>query len=214
MKKIFLFLSIFLVVFSIHAEEIDMSKYQWTPTKDADNKIIIGGTGSVDFTINFILSSEDNSTYTDVGFSSTPINTNTGAVTKYENNSLLMNATINSNSPYSLDLSCQVYSYWHVAIDKKYSIKLIVEPKENVSVTGSFTKFIQNTSDNYFTNSSVSILDGSKNPIKTATTYDLVSFTTLGRHIGGSLISINANATTAFFPDDVVCTLTLAIVSD
>lgn len=213
MKKILLFLSIFLVVFSIHAEGIDMGKYQWTPTKDADNKIT-GGTGSVDFTINFILSSEDNSTYTDVGFSSTPINTNTGAVTKYENNSLLMNAAINSNSPYSLDLSCQVYSYWHVAIDKKYSIKLIVEPKENVSVTGSFTKYIQNSSDSSFSDSSVSIADGTGNPIKTATTYDLVSFTTLGRHIGGSLISINANATTAYFPDDVVCTLTLAIVSD
>ena len=56
MKKLLSFLSIFLVVFSIHAEDIDISKYQWTPTKDDDNKIIIGGTGSVDFTINFILS--------------------------------------------------------------------------------------------------------------------------------------------------------------
>ena len=213
MKKLLFIILLILLVVSIFASENNVSDYQWTPTKD-ENETITGGSGSRDFIMYFILSSEDNSTYTDVGFSSTPINTNTGAVTKYENNSLLMTAIINSNSPYSLDLSCQVYSYWHVAIDKKYSIKLIVEPKENVSVTGSFTKFIQNTSDNYFTNSSVSILDGAKNPIKTATTYDLVSFTTLGRHIGGSLISINANATTAYFPDDIVCTLTLAIVSD
>lgn len=212
MKKVLFIILIILLVVSIFASEINVSDYQWTPTRD-ENETITGGSGSRDFIMYFILSSEDNSTYTDVGFSSTPFNTTTGAVTKYENNSLLMNSSINTSTfPLSIDLTGQMYSYWHVAIEKPYKIQLIVEPKANVSVTGTYTQYTQG-SDSSFSSSTVIIQNESKNPITSATTFDLVSFSKLGRHLGSSLISIEANTTTAYFADDVVCVLTLSIVS-
>ena len=212
MKKVFILVFSFFYISLIFASEVNVSDYQWTPTRD-ESETITGGSGSRDFTMYFILSSEDNSTYTDVGFSSTPFNTTTGSVTKYENNSLLMNASINtSTSPLSIDLTGQMYSYWHVAIEKPYKIQLTVEPKANVSVTGTYTQYTQKP-DSSFSSSSVKIENKSKNPITTATTFDLVTFSKLGRHLGSSLISIEANTTTAYFVDDVVCTLTLSIVS-
>ena len=212
MKKLLFIILLILLVVSIFASENNVSDYQWTPTKD-ENETITGGSGSRDFIMYFILSSEDNSTYTDVGFSSTPFNTTTGTVTKYENNSLLMNASINpSTSPLSVDLTGQIYSYWHVAIEKPYKIQLIVEPKANVSVTGTYTQYTQG-SDSSFSSSTVLIQNESKNPITSATTFDLVSFSKLGRHLGSSLISIEANVTNAYFEDDVVCVLTLSLVS-
>lgn len=212
MKRILLIVFFIISIVSVFASEVNVEDYQWTPTRDSDNKIT-GGNGSRSFIINFILSAEDNSTYTDVGFSSTPLNTTTGAVTKYENNSLLMNASINATtSPVSVDLTGQMYSYWHVAIEKPYKIQLTVEPKKNVSVTGSYTQYTQGTGGT-FTSKTINIQDKSKNPITSATTFDLVSFKKLGRHLGSSLISIKANTTTAYFADDVVCVLTLSIVS-
>lgn len=212
MKKIFVIIFFIISISSIFASVVNPDDYQWTPTKDSSDKIV-GGSGSKDFTMYFVLAAEDNSTYTDVGFSSTPFNTTTGAVTKYENNSLLMNALFNTKtSPVSLDLSCQMYSYWHVAIEKPYKIQLTIKPKKNVSVTGTYTKYTQG-SDSSFTSTSVTIKDGSDNSITSATTFDLVSFSKLGRHLGSSLISIEANATNAYFEDDVVCVLTLSLVS-
>ncbi|MDD6881060.1 MAG: hypothetical protein PUE18_05745 [Firmicutes bacterium] len=198
MKKTLIFLSFILVLISAFASEVDSSAYQWNATKDSDGKIT-GGSGTREFNMYFSLSAGDNSTYTDVGFSSTPLNTTTGAVTKYENNSLVMNASINtSSSPYSIDLKCQTYLYWHVAIEGQYKIQLTVEPKDNVSVT--------------FTNNSEVIQESDK-PITSSKAFDIVSFSKLGRHLGSSLISIEANTNTASFPDDVVCVLTLSLVS-
>lgn len=212
MKKIFVIIFFIISISSIFASVVNPDDYQWTPTKDSSDKVV-GGSGSKDFTMYFVLAAEDNSTYTDVGFSSTPFNTTTGAVTKYENNSLLMNASINATtSPVSVDLTGQMYSYWHVAIEKPYKIQLTVEPKKNVSVTGSYTQYTQGTGGT-FTSKTINIQDKSENPITVATTFDLVSFTKLGRHLGSSLISIEANVTNAYFEDDVVCVLTLSLVS-
>ena len=212
MKKIFVIIFFIISISSIFASVVNPDDYQWTPTKDSSDKIV-GGSGRKDFTMYFALDAEDNSTYTDVGFSSTPFNTTTGAVIKYENNSLLMNTSFNTKtSPVSLDLSCQMYSYWHVAIEKRYKIQLTIEPKENVSVTGTYTQYTQGATGS-FSSSTVTIQNESKNPITSATTFDLVSFSKLGRHLGSSLISIEANTTTAYFADDVVCVLTLSIVS-
>lgn len=199
MKKVFLFLFIILIASTsfVFAESLDPNEWE-----DPSN-----GYGHRDVVINFKLADGDGSTYKDVGFSASSLNMSTGAVTKYENNSLAMSYVLNASS---MDLSATTYAYWHVAIEKPYKIQLVVTPKEEATVSGTYVEYIQSSASG---DASYASYNRSFPASNTARTFDLVTFTKLGRQMGASIVTINSTITNANFPDNVVCTLTLQVVS-
>ena len=160
------------------------------------------GEGSESFLIVFDLTDTTNVSdlYTDIGFSRTPLSN--GSYTSYEDEKLTMtfDGIDEKVSPIVAKMSATTYAYWHMVIGVGTTISLKISPKSGAAVQCSFNGYTDSTKK------STKTVTGF---VTTETSYNLVSLTKIGRSLGSTEISIEAELTNYYYTDDVICTLTL-----
>lgn len=201
MKKNIVLFFILLIMPSIllfAAEEGSSMPNQW----DKDSK-----TGSSEFKVYFNLGDTNTSDlYCDIGFSRTPISN--GSITAYDGNTIqaAWNRIETTSGVTSVNLTASTYAYWHVVVGSAQKIRLDITPSSKiVAVKCTFSSYEDGTKS-----SSIKTIDStvkSEEPdYKT-----VVSFTTPGRFMGSTELTIEAVLKEYAFTDDVFCTLTMVL---
>ena len=168
---------------------------QWDKGEDGT------GSGKEKFLVVFDLTDSNVSDlYTDIGFSRTPLSN--GSYTSYNDGKLIMtfNKIDDSDSSVVAKMSATTYAYWHVVINAETTISLRISPNPGVAINCSYYGYSNDTKN---------VEETKTGFIKTEASNEMVKLTKIGRSLGSTEISIEAELTNYYYTDDVICTLTL-----
>lgn len=201
MKKVVLFLLIIIIpsIFLFASEE------ESSGTPDQWNKNT--KTGLSNFKVYFNLGDSNTSDlYSEIGFSKTPLSN--GNITSYDGNAIqaTWKSIVTTDGVTKVNLTASTYAYWHVVVASAQKIRLNITPSSvKVAVKCTFASYEDGTKSKTKTIDSTTVEPEEDD-------YDtIVSFSSPGRFMGSTEITIDAVLKEYSFADNVFCTLTMVL---